>query len=84
MRDVLGSITETKPAFKAGQSFPPALIQIATANAVYLFQMRLIREKAGIRNMLLSKSLKAGSEWARICIVCSTISISRWAGISAT
>jgi ribonuclease D len=57
---LLGFDTETKPAFKAGQSFPPALIQIATANAVYLFQMRLIREKAGIRNMLLSKSLKAG------------------------
>src|SRR5438874_1362413 len=36
---VVGFDTETRPAFRAGQHYPPALVQVATARAVYLFQL---------------------------------------------
>ncbi len=36
---VLGFDTETRPAFARGKSFPPALIQLATARTVYLIQL---------------------------------------------
>jgi ribonuclease D len=36
---VVGFDTETRPAFRAGVSYPPALVQAATARAVYLFQL---------------------------------------------
>jgi len=37
---VVGFDTETRPAFKKGQSYLPCLVQAATAGAVYLFQLR--------------------------------------------
>ena len=37
---VVGFDTETRPTFKKGQSHPPSLVQIATARAVYLFQLK--------------------------------------------
>jgi len=37
---VVGFDTETRPAFRAGESYSPSLAQIATARAVYLFQVR--------------------------------------------
>ena len=37
---VVGFDTETRPAFTKGESYPPALVQAATANVVYLFQLR--------------------------------------------
>ncbi len=36
---VLGFDTETRPAFNKGGSYPPSLVQIATANRVYLLQL---------------------------------------------
>lgn len=36
---VLGFDTETKPAFRKGVSYPPALIQFATANEAWLFRI---------------------------------------------
>jgi ribonuclease D len=36
---VLGFDTETRPTFKKGQAHTPALVQIATSRAVYLFQL---------------------------------------------
>jgi len=36
---VVGFDTETRPAFRVGQSYPPALAQAATARAVYLFPL---------------------------------------------
>lgn len=36
---VTGLDTETRPAFRKGESYPPALVQVATARAVYLFQL---------------------------------------------
>jgi ribonuclease D len=37
---LVGLDTETRPAFRKGESHPPALVQVATARAVYLFQLR--------------------------------------------
>ncbi len=37
---VVGFDTETRPAFRKGESYHPALFQAATAHAVYLFQLR--------------------------------------------
>lgn len=37
---VIGLDTETRPAFRKGESHLPCLVQAATANAVYLFQLR--------------------------------------------
>lgn len=37
---VVGFDTETRPAFTRGESYPPALVQAATARAVYIFQLR--------------------------------------------
>ena len=36
---VIGFDTETRPAFNKGESYPPCLVQIATANRVYLLQL---------------------------------------------
>src|SRR5262245_14503637 len=37
---VVGLDTETRPAFRKGESYPPSLVQVATAYAVFLFQLR--------------------------------------------
>jgi ribonuclease D len=37
---VVGFDTETRPAFRKGESYLPCLAQVATARAVYLFQLR--------------------------------------------
>lgn len=37
---VVGLDTETRPAFRPGESYLPCLVQVATANAVYLFPLR--------------------------------------------
>ena len=37
---IVGLDTETRPAFKKGESHPPALVQVATARAVWLFPLR--------------------------------------------
>ena len=37
---VVGLDTETRPAFRKGESHLPCLVQVATARAVYLFQLR--------------------------------------------
>src|SRR3954466_7780647 len=40
---VVGFDTETRPAFRVGQHYPPALAQVATARAVYLFPLARLR-----------------------------------------
>ena len=37
---VVGLDTETRPAFRKGESYLPCLVQAATARAAYLFQLR--------------------------------------------
>ena len=38
--EAVGFDTETRPSFRPGESYPPSLAQVATANAVYLLQLR--------------------------------------------
>ncbi|MCC7486713.1 MAG: 3'-5' exonuclease domain-containing protein 2 [Burkholderiales bacterium] len=45
---VVGFDTETRPAFRPGVSYPPCLLQAATARAVYLFRF----EVPGVHAML--------------------------------
>jgi ribonuclease D len=37
---LLGFDTETRPAFRRGESYDPSLLQLATENTVYLFQIQ--------------------------------------------
>ena len=37
---ILGFDTETRPAFRPGESYLPSLVQFATASAVYLLQVQ--------------------------------------------
>ena len=58
---LLGFDTETRPAFRKGESYDPSLLQLATENAVYLFQI----QQCGLTRSLLQvlsrpKIIKAG------------------------
>ncbi|HEX6266128.1 MAG TPA: 3'-5' exonuclease [Burkholderiales bacterium] len=58
---VLGFDTETRPAFRAGESYPPALAQLATARAVYLLRLQRLDCSAALRELLSSERIvKAG------------------------
>jgi ribonuclease D len=59
--EVLGFDTETRPAFKVGESYPPALVQLAGSSSVYIFQLRHISSYKGLAGILADKNvLKAG------------------------
>jgi ribonuclease D len=66
MADILqetavGFDTETRPAFRAGESYPPSLAQVATARAVYLFQVQRKDLAAAVAQMLSEERIaKAG------------------------
>lgn len=57
---VVGFDTETRPTFKVGQKYPPALAQVATARAVYLFQLQRADFSFALRTILESGLVKAG------------------------
>ena len=58
---VVGFDTETRPAFRAGESYPPSLAQVATARAVYLFQVQRADLAAAVARMLSEEHIvKAG------------------------
>jgi ribonuclease D len=57
---VVGFDTETRPSFRPGESHPPALAQVATARAVYLFQLQRMDHSALLAALLGSASVKAG------------------------
>jgi ribonuclease D len=60
-QDLVGFDTETRPAFRPGERYRPSLIQLATANAVYLFQIQQHDFSATLREVLSSPSIcKAG------------------------
>ena len=57
----LGFDTETRPTFKKGQYYPPALIQLATESCVYLFRISKINTLAPLLPILESSDiLKSG------------------------
>ena len=58
---LVGFDTETRPAFRAGESYPPSLAQIATARAVYLFQVRQRPVAEAVAQVLAAEQVvKAG------------------------
>ena len=59
--NVLGFDTETRPTFKKGDYFPPALIQFANETCVYLFRISQTKTLAPLLPLLESETvLKAG------------------------
>lgn len=54
---VVGFDTETRPAFKVGESYLPSLVQFAAADAVYLFQVQQQDYSDAMREILSSESL---------------------------
>ena len=58
---LVGLDTETRPSFRKGESHPPALVQVATARAVWLFQLRRTECFPVLASLLAdSRSVKAG------------------------
>ena len=58
---VVGFDTETRPAFRAGESYLPSLAQVATAHAVYLFQVGHREVAAAVAEVVASEHIvKAG------------------------
>ena len=49
---VVGMDTETRPAFRAGESYPPCLAQVATARAVYIFPLQRLDCSGVLAGML--------------------------------
>lgn len=57
----IGFDTETRPAFRKGEVYAPALVQIATSRRVYLFQLRWTGAHAALASLLGAPQLtKAG------------------------
>jgi ribonuclease D len=58
---VIGFDTETRPAFRRGESYLPSLVQFATADAVYLVQVQQGDYSHGMREIFSSEEMiKAG------------------------
>jgi ribonuclease D len=58
---VTGFDTETRPAFRKGESYPPSLAQVATARAVYIFPLRVAETHAVLAELLQApRAVKAG------------------------
>jgi ribonuclease D len=58
---LLGFDTETRPAFRKGESYDPSLLQLATADTVYLFQIQRTGLTQGLLDILADRDiLKAG------------------------
>ena len=58
---VVGLDTETRPAFSKGESYLPCLVQVATARAVYLFQLSEITAFPVVTELLQAPTIsKAG------------------------
>jgi ribonuclease D len=59
--DVVGFDTETRPAFRKGETHLPCLAQVATARRVYLFQLRQVQVFEILAEMLAGTHVtKAG------------------------
>jgi ribonuclease D len=57
---VLGFDTETRPAFRKGESYLPSLVQIATARAAYIFPLRYPDTHGLLAELLAAGAAKAG------------------------
>jgi ribonuclease D len=58
---LVGLDTETRPAFRKGESYPPCLVQVATARAVHIFPLRHREAFTGLARLLAEpRVVKAG------------------------
>lgn len=58
---LLGFDIETRPSFRVGESHPPALIQLASRTAAYVFQLHRIRQVQPLLDVLADPAItKAG------------------------
>ncbi|MCM0753872.1 3'-5' exonuclease domain-containing protein 2 [Desulfovibrio aminophilus] len=56
--ELLGFDTETRPVFRKGQGpYPPALVQLASADHVYLFQISVLTFGDGLKDLLAAPSV---------------------------
>jgi len=63
---VLGFDTETRPTFRAGQSYPPAVLQLAAEQAAYVFQLQHCRLSEALCRLLANPHItKVGVAWDR-------------------
>ena len=63
---VLGFDTETRPTFRVGQSYPPAVLQLVGEQAAYIFQLRHCRLSQALCRLLANPQIiKAGVAWDR-------------------
>ena len=54
---LLGFDTETRPTFRVGEYYQPSLLQLATGNEVFLFQIKLTGLTQGLREILSSPDI---------------------------
>lgn len=54
---VLGFDTESRPAFKKGESYPISIVQLATQKAAYIFQISLIGSLQPLHSLLSSRDI---------------------------
>lgn len=58
---MLGFDTESRPSFRKGENYPISLVQLASADAVFLFQVSKLDDPSPLRSILSDPSiLKAG------------------------
>lgn len=58
---LLGFDTETKPVFKPGISYPPALVQLAGEHRAYIFQLQKLKHLDGLLRIFANaRIIKAG------------------------
>lgn len=59
--NIIGMDTETRPAFKKGQSYPPSILQLATANKSWVIQVQKLEFPNGLNDILINpKIFKVG------------------------
>ncbi|MBF0288765.1 MAG: 3'-5' exonuclease domain-containing protein 2 [SAR324 cluster bacterium] len=54
---ILGFDTETRPAFKKGESYAVSLLQLATAEDVFLFRLNLVELSSELKTLLEDESI---------------------------
>src|SRR4030095_2912568 len=57
---VLGFDTETRPAFRKGESYPPSLVQLAGEAVVWIFPLQRLDCSPLLREVFRSENLKVG------------------------